>query len=284
MLIDFMQLFLLLPHIFLSMAEVAVPQCIFPSAILFISGLWLLYTGTRSYLFLQRVKNTPTSTVRAAAVGLVELFGKAKMKLKTTSPIEKKECAYWRVKAEWHKPGKHGGWRHIADIKSGNPFFLEDETGSMLVDPKGAKVEIPPDHKYEGRMSGKGFLGLPQKKIDQRVLEFLENPEYGHIKEKFMHYNDRKWRVTEFYIAPGDKLYVLGTAAQKEGAPSSTGHENLVVRKGGFENLMYISDRHEKTITGGFRMKALLELGAGFALSAFSLFFLLVSFGITPVG
>jgi hypothetical protein len=224
------------------------------------------------------VKNTPTSKVRSAAVGLVELAGKAKCKTDIESPISKAKCTYWKIKAEWYQPGKHGGWRDLCSAKSSEQFYLQDETGQMLIEPKDAEIDIPVDFTSNGYMSSKGFLGLPQKALDQKVLDFLEaNPD---VKKKFQSYSGYDQRVFEYFIAEGDPLYVLGRAEPIAGASSEIAHENLIVKKGKFENIMYMSDSSEKKVIGNLSGSMWWGIGLGLILFGIGLFLLLVSVGI----
>ena len=84
------------------------------------------------------IENTPTSKVRSLAMGLVEVFGKAQMfkKLKK-SPISKKDCVYYTLEVqEYVKSGKQGHWKTIKFETSNNDFYVQDETGKVLVNPK----------------------------------------------------------------------------------------------------------------------------------------------------
>lgn len=238
-------------------------------------GAVLLYSGTQRFLLRQRIMNTPTSKVRSAAVGLVELFGKADFEGDMLSPISKTMCAYWRITGEWYKSGKHGGWRKMFASESSEPFHLVDETGRMLVEPKGAEVSIPHDLQSTGHLSDKGFLGLPRKKLDGRVLAFIESDQ--NTRARFAQYSHRNLRVTEYFIAEGDQLYVLGNAQPREGASSAVAHENLVIRKGTGSEPMFISDSGEKSISGKMFWDMALWLGVGTALSGIGVVLLIVS-------
>jgi hypothetical protein len=236
-------------------------------------GLGLLYYGLQRYLLLQKINNTPTSKVRSAAVGLVELFGNALCKEPQSSPISQAKCIYWKVHEEWYQPGKHGGWRTISLNSSHKDFYLQDETGKMLVDPSDATIEIPSDFSSTGRLSGKGFLGIPQKQLDQKVLDYLErNPE---AKARCLRYSSYELRFTEWFIAEGDPLYVLGTAEPQDGVSSSIGFENLVMKQGKYDKMFYISDSGERKVTDNIKGSMYWAMGIGFVLSAICAYYIL---------
>jgi len=252
------------------------PQCCCMSVFALVFGLVLVYSGTQRFLLIQKIKNTPTSKVRSAAAGLVELFGKATMKEEIKSPVSLAKSVYWKLHGEYYKPGKHGGWKTIFQKESSTPFYLEDETGKMLIDPKGAEIDIPQDFQSTGHFSEKGFFGLiPQSKLHQNVLALIErDPDIG---SRFRSYNSYELRITESYIAEGDPLYIFGNAVPLEGASSPLAHENLVVRKPN-DAPMYISDSHEKKTVDKLNWSMAGSLVFGLALTAIGLFMLLTMF------
>jgi hypothetical protein len=250
--------------------------CVGPAFLAF--GLFLIYSGAQRFLLYQKIRNIPTSKVRSAAVGLAELFGKAYFEGDMPSPVSRQNCAYWRIKGEYYKPGKHGGWRDIYNSHSSSQFYLEDDTGRMRVEPEGAEIDIPADFTSAGHLEAGGIFGLfKAKTLDPKVLSFLEsNPA---ARNAFHSHKGYELRLTEYYIAEGDELYILGTATQRAGAASSIGHENLLMKKGG-DGIMYVSDSGERKAAEKVRNSMLLTFVIGFVLSAIGLYALLTTFGM----
>jgi hypothetical protein len=87
------------------------------------------------------VGDTPTSRVRSAAQGYVELSGKAVMlpKTPTVGPLTGIPCTWWRYKIEDRRASR---WeRTIVDKgTSESPFILDDGSAQCLIDPRGAEV------------------------------------------------------------------------------------------------------------------------------------------------
>lgn len=255
------------------------PVCCLTGPFLLVIGSATLAAGVKRYLLFQRINNTPTSKVRSAAVGLVELFGKAKCKDDVLSPISKVKSAFWRVTGEYYyKTKKSSGWREFFKKESGVPFYLQDPTGKMLVDPKGGEVDIPHDFQVKGHLKDFNLFGIQlQKKMDKKVLDFIYSD--SKIQSKFSNYSGRRLRISEYYIAEGDPLYVMGSATPtKEG--SAVAHENLVMKKGPIEGILYISDSHEKKLTGRMKWSMLGLLFFGLVLTVAGLVLTLVSFGV----
>lgn len=246
--------------------------------VLFLGGLAKIYATTQKYLLAQKIKNTPTSKVESAAVGLVELFGKAECPETIPAPISRVDCSYWKIHADYYKSGKHGGWRTIYDKISTNRFYLADDSGKMLIDPKDAQVDVKQDALYQGYISGKGVFGVSHTQFPQSVLSFIDTLP-ANEKSSFTNHSNVEVRIYEYYIADGDPLYVLGSAEPLEGASSSLGYENLIVKKGKYDQTMYITDSEEKKVlqkmSGGSIIWG-IALGLGMSIFGLGLCILLV--------
>jgi hypothetical protein len=252
-------------------------NCCCGGLLLFLFGMVLIIGGVQRYLLAQKIKNTPTSKVRSAAVGLVELAGKARCKDTLDSPISHVRSIYWRIKGEYYKPGKHGGWRDIYNASSSEQFYLEDDTGKMLIEPKDAEIEIPHDFFNEGHLSEGGFMGLFKSKVlDPKVLAFLAATPAAN--SAFKNHSSFDLRITEWFIAEGDPLYVLGTAESVKGSMSAIAHENLIVKKNSNDGIMYVSDSGETKVIEKVSGSIWWMLIPGFLMAAIGLFFLLSSF------
>ncbi|NYZ74015.1 hypothetical protein H0O00_02645, partial [Candidatus Micrarchaeota archaeon] len=145
---------------------VASAPCCVCSGLALIAGLAALGEGARQYMLVQKIKNTPTSKVRSAAVGLVELSGKAMPTVQGVSPVTKNPSVYWHVMAQYyhHKHDRHGHdqseWVTFYSKTSTAKFYVEDDTGKMLIDPAGGEVRVKADFQFEGHLSDKAFFGL----------------------------------------------------------------------------------------------------------------------------
>jgi hypothetical protein len=95
--------------------------------------------------------NTPTSKIRSASVGLVEVSGVATGPYTIPAPITGNPCylyqtIVWRQREE----SKSQEWKTVAEETLHVPFFLEDGTGKLLVSPGGAELDLHRDFaKYD---------------------------------------------------------------------------------------------------------------------------------------
>jgi hypothetical protein len=258
----------------LTLAGAGAPCCCGSVFFLVAGGSAAAY-GAKEYLLVQKIENTPTSKIRSVAVGLAEIKGRALPEEPLFSPISKAKCAYWRLTAEYYQSSKNGGyWVTFYKDSSGKPFYIEDETGKMLVEPSGADISIKTDFVSVGGMSDRAFFGLiPVVQLDRKVLDFLDaNPS---VKAQFQAH--REIRVAEYFIAEGDDLYALGSAEPIEGASSDVPNENLILRRGKFDQTMFVSDSSEGYIVATRRIMALVSLFFGLGMLAVALIFILMS-------
>ncbi len=155
--------------------------------------------------------------IRGAALGLVEVNGLATGPHTITAPVTGIPCYYYRSVAwQMKRTGKNEHWEKVADESLHVPFYVNDNTGTLLVDPQGAEMDIHRDfcELYSNSIFS-GSLGLPSG-----VAGFLGRNGIDC---------DKKTKVEEFCIKPKNCLFILGTLSQNHGvAVSSTPVRSLV--------------------------------------------------------
>jgi len=188
------------------------------------------------------IENTPTSKIRSLAMGIVEIYGEAVPARNgfIKSPFSGADCVYciWEI-FHWQQ-GKHGG-RWVSEKRGivGNKFYVRDDTGVVMVNPEGASTEIPVDYSSET--------------LDQNATNFMTSAGVSH---KGMLGFKRKMKVEERYIAPGDKLYIMGTAGNNPDAAGARDHtSNIMIQQGDNDKTFFISDTSEKQVLDKLRWK-----------------------------
>ena len=168
--------------------------------ILGIAGFFWGFTRLRRK---RLIENIPTSTIRGAAMGLVELTGKARSDYPLKSPFEQVSCVLYKYKIEKHvSTGKNSRWITIAKGNSQNaPFYLEDDTGKVMILPRGAELFIPVSYHFK---TGWG------SSIPGAIESFMLNHA---IRYKTL-FGNHTLRFREWRIKLGEPTYVLGTAKQ----------------------------------------------------------------------
>jgi len=152
------------------------------------------------------ILNTPTSKVRSASMGLVELGGLAVGPHIIHAPISGLACYYYRTVAwQWKQEGRDKTWKKVAEETLNVPFYLDDNTGRMLVDPQGAEMDIHRDLREEYSDSFFSTNGVPAS-----VTSFLGRHGVS---------DDAKTKIEEYCIKPKNHLFVLGTLAENTAPP-----------------------------------------------------------------
>ncbi|HEY6444615.1 MAG TPA: GIDE domain-containing protein [Candidatus Acidoferrales bacterium] len=171
-----------------------------------IAGVFLFLRGFSMLRCKRLILNTPSSKIRSASMGLVEISGTAKGPQTVHAGITGEACYYYRAMAwQLRQSGRNSQWKKVADESLYVPFFIEDATGDALVDPQGAELDIHRNFKDE---FGTSFFSS-RDMMPENVNAFLLR--YGVS-------GSEKIRLEEYCIKPGDPLFVLGTLCQNADA------------------------------------------------------------------
>ena len=114
------------------------------------AGIVLFFYG---FSLLQRCRlilEIPFSKIRSASMGMVEISGLATGPYTMVAPITARPCYYYRTLVwEWKQHGKSKQWVKIAGECMHLPFFVDDNTGRLLIDPRGADLDLHRDFEQE---------------------------------------------------------------------------------------------------------------------------------------
>lgn len=162
----------------------------------------------RGFKLLQRrrlILDTPASKIRSAAMGMVEISGLAVGPYTMMAPITARPCYHYRTLIwELKQRGKNKEWVKVASECMHVPFYVDDNTGRMLVDPRGADLELHRDFQQEFCDS----FFTTKEPAPPNVVGFLSR--HGIV-------TNNKIKVEEFCIKPKNSLFILGTLAENPG-------------------------------------------------------------------
>jgi len=110
-------------------------------------GLLLgLYWFFKGFLILRKyriVADTPLTPIRSMAMGLVQIRGKAVGERTLASPVSRRPCHFYKVNIErWEGSRGSGRWSPYLTDAGWVKFYLEDESGKVLVDPRDAECDL----------------------------------------------------------------------------------------------------------------------------------------------
>ena len=185
------------------------------------------------YFFMRKrvMEDTPTSKIRSAAQGYVELAGSGKLMdgPPIIAPLTQKHCTFYSYSIEKRRRSKNNSdWSTVEKGRSDELFFIVDETGECIVDPEGASVTtLEKDVWYgntarpsRGAATGGGFL------------------------------SSGNYRYTEKRLRPNEALYAIGLFNTVGGAgdvydPSGDVRELLAHWKKDSESLLQKFDKNK---------------------------------------
>jgi hypothetical protein len=168
-------------------------------------GIYFFFHGFYLLARKRLLLATPTSKIRSAAFGLVEVNGLATGPHTIPAPISGKPCFLYRTTAWQQSKGKKDDWEKVADETLHLPFFVKDTTGELLIEPLGADLDLHRDFREEYDAS---FFSSTLNDVPPRVSVFLSR--HGVIPA-------RKLRIEEHSIKPDDPLFIAGTLTENPG-------------------------------------------------------------------
>ncbi len=174
-----------------------------------LAGVVLFLHGFRMLRYKWLILNTPSSKIRSASMGLVEVSGAAIGPRTIPAGITGVACYYYRAAAyQLKQSGRNRSWQCVAGESLSVPFFVEDPTGRMLVDPEGASLDIERNFKDEFDTS---LLSSNRDMLPENVAHFLNRNNVTFSANT---------RVEEYCIKPDSPLFVFGALC-----PNSTAAE-----------------------------------------------------------
>ena len=113
----------------------------------FFGGVVSFFRGFRIYREYLLLQGTSEIPIRSMAMGLVRIHGKAAGDRLLTSPVSHTPCCVYQVHIEkWRDEDENihqsAAWLHYGSEAECAPFYLEDSTGRVLVNPRGAEYDI----------------------------------------------------------------------------------------------------------------------------------------------
>jgi hypothetical protein len=246
-------------------------------------GTWSFARGFRSLRLQRTLQNTPTARARSLAMGLVELQGRVLCRSRVTAPFTGRSCAWWEVELQTVQRSRRGpsSWSTVHREQSGHPFYLEDDSGRVLVYPQGADLRA--GHVVQEETGG---FGVPEPYagfMESRGLQLRHLWTLGPM------------RFSERTLEEGAAVFVLGRACPRpqavavsmddEIALEATGTDSIgashvrqhdsgcsaVIRRGPRDPAFLISDQSEKTMTLEYGLRAFAGLIGGPLLAIFGL-------------
>ncbi len=258
-------------------------------ALLLIGG-YSYYQGFHEIKKRYLMENTPTSSIRSMAMGLVELKGKARTNRPIHTPITGIPCVYYTVHAkQFQYVDRYFKWVTLYQDHWYVPFFLEQDGTAAYIDPSGAEVRPRHvrsflHHRRNRRTFNEFDNVLYRLKAISEPKNVLSDEKYGLKRIRYSRLYILRTRLgnriyEERYIPVDSDIYVLGNARPSahqriSGIVSSTSTQKLLV-----------SAFSEEELRRGQKIRSLKKfLLGGLALAAgIGLLILLIAEGVQDI-
>jgi len=174
-------------------------------AVGFCAGIGLFFYGFHLLQRRRLILDTPFSKIRSASMGMVEVSGLAVGPYTMIAPITARPCYYYRTLVwEWKQSGKNKQWVKVAGECMYVPFFVDDNTGRLVIDPRGADLDLHRD--FEQEFCDSFFT--------------TKDPTPGNVRSFLARHGivtSNKIKVEEYCIKPKNSLFILGTLGDNPG-------------------------------------------------------------------
>ncbi len=259
----------------------------------FFAGIYLFFKGFRLLWRKRLIENIPTSKVRSIAMGLVELEGYAIPDVILTAPYTKTPCVFYHIIIERLVRHKNSSsWVKEFEMKTDIPFFIKDDTGCVVLDPRGVETDLSLRYvnvEYDKRYKEYNIiekepiyvLGTAMrtdsteekihKEVEARIKEAIENPEMkeGFDLNKDMWIDEKEWetareeirkKVSEEFVSVDE-----GTGKSSQFVPEYL--KNVIIGKGEMDKNFILSNKSEKELVDNYKYKVFFCVFGGVALT-----------------
>ncbi len=236
-------------------------------------GAAIFWSGFNRMHKYRLIKDIPQSKVRSIAMGLVEIHGTCRADELICAPFSNSECVYFKYEIKEYR--KHTSrdsngrtkttyqWDTVTTGDRRVPFYAADDTGQVMVYPEKAEFNIKERAAFHQDHGVSGGIEMFVSALNGWKGDKEARPETGDMKlvpirewKGKVRVGDR--RYYEYFLAPDDTLFVMGTAANDADAP-----DKVLIRMGQNENTFIISDRSEKELLKSMRGQMFAGFGFG---------------------
>lgn len=173
-----------------------------------LGGAWLCL---RRLYQARHLLDTPTSKIRSAAQGYVELYGvlQAQPDSPMVAPLSGKPCLWWRFRIEEHRTEKsRSTWSTLERGVSESCLLLDDGTGHCLIDPRGAEVHPSIREVWSGNTRH------PRGVAPTGLLAWISSAKLYRYTEERLHADQPLYAIGDFHSGGGGRQGLDLNAAQ----------------------------------------------------------------------
>lgn len=221
----------------------------------FVIGAIALYAAIDRYRKSALVKNTPTERVQSIALGRTEVVGRCRPAEDSFSaPFTEDDCVYASWSIDEYNSQK-GGWEPVAEDNSGVAFYIEDDTGQVLVEnPEDATVSVT-----ETRVTEKTVQGASSP--EDGIVEFCEKVGVSPTSQE-------RRRYSQEIVPAGAQTYVFGEAAHLDNPDTDESKNDIRITRDTDTGEFILADDVDYDLANRYRKNSLGYMFWGLLLSA----------------
>jgi DNA/RNA endonuclease YhcR with UshA esterase domain len=289
----------------------------------FLVGAVVMWLGTKRFRTGRLIQNTPPENVRAVAVGRTELHGTARDAGVTfDQPFTEGECLFYSYEIEQYEKKRttdsdgntetERTWNTTSSHSIAAPFYLEDDTGEMLVVANaGADFEVSDENEFSETFSGRSipdeykksirtdddiakaipanvdwephnlstrieskipFFSIPGTSNDVKPRDSGTAQQPDFSTEPVNRGQVLKRRISQRVLPVDDEVYVFGAATVRENAAGSN-EDRLVIQGDDGTGRFIISDKDERALAKTYTRWGLAFIGLGLVAMTFGVWY-----------
>jgi hypothetical protein len=194
---------------------------IIPAAMV-LAGVILFLVGFWKYREYRILADTPQIPIRSVSMGLSHVAGNSTGGQPLTSPLMQVPCYYYEVKVEKKvKKDNQESWETTHTERAEIPFYVEDETGRILVNPEKAEYNVPRAFCGELRPPALLSFGRAPRSIDPSLgvapptdehLRAYLNGQFSQARAALQASNVPGAKAMDKGLAIAEKMQMLGVS------------------------------------------------------------------------
>jgi hypothetical protein len=189
---------------------------------LVVVGLLLFIFGFVKYREYRVLADTPVVPIRSVAMGLSHVAGASTGGQPLTSPLTQVPCYYYEVRVEKKvRRNNQDTWEETHKERAEVPFYLQDETGAVLVNPQHAEYNLPRAFCGELRPPALLSFGHAPRKVDESLgvpppteehLRAYLNGQFSQMRSALQSSNLPGAKAMDMGLAVAEKMQMLGVS------------------------------------------------------------------------
>jgi E3 Ubiquitin ligase len=157
------------------------------------AGVYMFYKGFRTFREYNVLEDTPRMPIRSVPMGFAHISGKAQSAQLLTSPLSKTPCCFYRVEIDqWKTHDRSSRWEHICTDADGYRFYVQDDTGRVLVDAHAAEYDLTPTAERVVSSANAAPAQNGSGATDSELLEYVTYAQGHHMVDAMSHWLDNK--------------------------------------------------------------------------------------------